>query len=134
MHTTTAFAVTGPALASLFPQYICARDLCPLLLRGPGRRRIAKNGCARAPILRACAHDSSPLRFRSEAAADRRSRQEQHLLVRPRVRPQQAHLEWMHAVMREGRIDDEAQVLFNRYASAEAGAHLPSSIRQDRWR
>jgi len=43
--------------------------------------------------------------------------QEQHLVLRPRLKPQQTHLEWMRRVLRDGRIHEEAAALFRKHAT-----------------
>lgn len=54
---------------------------------------------------------------------------EQRLKLRPRTRPQRPHLEWVRRTLREGRMEEEAQAVFRRYAGAGArrGA-VPASL------
>jgi len=46
------------------------------------------------------------------------SLQDQQLLLRPRTRPEKRQLAWVRAVLREGRVDQEAKVFFDRHATA----------------
>jgi len=50
------------------------------------------------------------------------SLQDQQRLLRPRTKPELHHLEWARKLLREGRINTEAERLFERYASPEVGA------------
>lgn len=54
-------------------------------------------------------------------------RQEQQRRLRPRTRPGRAQLEWVRAVLREGRLDEEARVVFSHHVtSLGEGAALRS--------
>lgn len=50
------------------------------------------------------------------------SLQDQQVVLRPRTKPEKAQLEWTRAVLREGRIEQEARALFQRHAKVEQGA------------
>lgn len=47
--------------------------------------------------------------------------EEQQLKLRPRSRPKRRQLEWVRAVLREGRIEDEAKAIFRRYSVRRPG-------------